>query len=485
MSPSREHRGAGAVKVRTRLVLAFAYVLVAVIVGLTIPLAINLRARAQAELETQALVNVQTIAAGIGKEGSTHPAQLTTDVRRYASQLGSGTRVIVTDATGVVIADSQVPSDVGVNYNTSGRPEIQAALNPADPHATSIRRHSDTLNSDIMAAAAPILDEGLQGAVRVTQSVKTVADNVRRITLALILVGFTGLLAGLIIAYALAGSLARPLTRLAEIARRLGRGELSARAIDIHGASEIEELGRSFNDMASRLQQTVQAQREFVANASHQLRTPLTGMKLRLETAIAEASSEELRTELTAADREVDRLAETVTRLLTMARQIEEGEPTTVDLGDAATLAVERWQERAQRLGATVEARGDGGKAMANPHDIDQALDNLLDNAVAYAPGPIVVETGGVGDRVFIAVRDRGPGVPARERSRVTERFFRGAGAPPGGTGLGLAIARELAEKWGGTLTLTEPGAAADGSRGTRIAIELRSARSGPDRPVP
>ena len=459
--------------------LTFAYVLIAVIVALTIPLAINLRARAQAELETQALVNVQTIAAGIGNEGLKDTAKLKADVVRYAAQLGPGTQVLVTDATGIVIADSGIPSAVNENYNAPGRPEIQAALNPTDPHATSIRRHSNDLNADIMVAAAPILDEGLRGAVRVRQTVQDVTDNVRRITIALIVVGLTGLLAGLIIAYAMASSLARPLVRLADAAKSLGEGDLSARAHDVEGASEIEALGRSFNDMASRLQHTVQAQREFIANASHQLRTPLTGMKLRLESALAETTSDQLRSELTAADREVDRLAETVTRLLTMARQVEEGEPTTVDLGQAASRAAERWQERAARLGASVEARGSGGRALANPNDLDQALDNLLDNAIAYAPGPIVIESGVEGDHAFIAVRDQGPGIHPDERGRVTERFFRGRGAPAGGTGLGLAIATELAEKWGGTLTLTQPG------NGTRVEVRLRSAGSSVDPTIP
>jgi signal transduction histidine kinase len=452
--------------------LTVAYVLITVIVALTIPLAVNLRARAQAELETQALVNVQTIAAGIGNEGLKDPARLKADVLRYAAQLGLGTRVIVTDAAGVVIADSQVPSDVGTNYNTPLRPEIQAALSPADPRASSIRRHSVSLHSDIMAAAAPILDEGLQGSVRVTTSVEDVSDNVRRITIALLVVGLTGLLAGMIIAYALASSLARPLTRLAETARKLGRGDLSARATDVEGASEIEALGHSFNDMASRLQRTVEAQGEFVANASHQLRTPLTGMKLRLESALADASSDDMRSQLTAADGEVDRLAETVTRLLTVARQVEEGGPTAIDLGPAAARAAERWRERAEALGASLEASGPGGRGLANPHDLDQALDNLLDNAIAYAPGPITLEVGGDGNRVFIAVGDQGPGIRPDERDRVTERFFRGKGAPPGGTGLGLTIARELTERWGGTLTVSEQ------TRGTRVMISLRRAES-------
>jgi signal transduction histidine kinase len=93
----------------------------------------------------------------------------------------------------------------------------------------------------------------------------------------------------------------------------------------VSGAREVEELGQSFDEMADRLERSVHAQREFVANASHQLRTPLTAMKLRLEGAIAEAPDEAVRQRLEAADLEVDRLSGIVDRLLVMAREIEEG----------------------------------------------------------------------------------------------------------------------------------------------------------------
>ena len=145
-----------------------------------------------------------------------------------------------------------------------------------------------------MATAVPIQDEQrLVGAVRITRSVQQANDNVRNVTLGLAAIGIAALVAGMLLAFGLAGSLSRPLTRLAAAARRLGDGDLSARAGDVSGASEVEELGQSFDEMADRLERSAQAQREFVANASHQLRTPLTAMKLRLEGAIAEAPDEE------------------------------------------------------------------------------------------------------------------------------------------------------------------------------------------------
>jgi signal transduction histidine kinase len=161
--------------------------------------------------------------------------------------------------------------------------------------------------------------------------------------------------------------------------------------------------------------------------------------------------------------------------MLLMAHDIERGEAIHVDLADAARTAVERWSGRAQAIDVSVPAADGPGATLAqiNPTDLDQILDNLLDNAIAYAPGPIEVAVRPDGRRVSLVVRDHGPGIPQDEQVRVTERFYRGRGAPAGGSGLGLAIARDAAEKWGGTLAVTD----AEGG-GTAVEVQLRSAAS-------
>lgn len=396
--------------------------------------------------------------------------------------LNPNTRIIVVDAAGTVAADSCLnpttgttplcgsPARLGQNYATPERPEIQDAL---EGRPGSTIRRSDTLNADLVATAVPVYDEGgvIVGAVRITQGTDQIGESVRRTTFGLLAIGLAALLAGLLLAFGLAGSLSRPLIRLASAARRLGGGDLSARAENIGGATEIDELGRSFDEMADRLERTVRAQREFVANASHQLRTPLTGMKLRLEGAIAGAGDEGTRHQLEAAEREVDRLSEIVNRLLEMSRDIEEGEPTQVDLLDVVGRALTRWDERAKRVATTLVSSGEGGTAQGNPSDLDQILDNLLDNAISYAPGQITIESGRDDGLVYVAVQDHGPGIPQEELTRVTERFYRGRGTPAGGSGLGLAIARDLAEKWGGTIAVTSAA-----GEGTRVEVRLRSA---------
>ncbi|HET7235031.1 MAG TPA: ATP-binding protein, partial [Actinomycetota bacterium] len=400
-------------------------------------------------------------------ENIVQPERLDAIVLEASPQVGG--RVIVVDTDGTLLADSSGPAELGTSFATAGRPEILAAL---EGNPTSDIRDSADLGHDIIATAVPIRDEErFVGVVRITKSVQQVNDNVRNVRLGLIAIGIAGLAAGLLLAFGLAGSLSRPLSRLAESAKRLGRGDLTTRAGSIRGAREVEELAQSFDEMADRLERSVQAQREFVANASHQLRTPLTAMKLRLEGAIAQSSEPEVRERLEAADREVDRLSGIVDRLLVMARQIEEGGASRVDVGDAIARAVGRWDERAGRVETTILVDGEGGTARADPADLDQILDNLLDNAITYAPGEVTVASGAIDGAVTISVADRGPGIRAADLGQVTERFYRGTRAPAGGSGLGLAIARQLAEKWGGTLEVSS----VEGS-GTRIEVRLQQA---------
>lgn len=456
-------------KVRSRLVVAFTYLVVTVLLALAVPLLFSLRERARTEREIEVQTSAQTIAASLDGRTLTAGRALDRLIARYARQVGG--RVIAMNRRGVVLADSD-GTDVGENFNTASRPEVRGALDPTRPTTQTLIRYSRTLAADIMVSAAPVFDRGLIGAVRITKNIQDVNDAVRRTTMALIaVIGGAGLFVGLAIALAMSGSLARPLVRLAAAARRLGSGDLRARAGDVKGAEEIQDLAGSFDEMADRLERAVQAQREFVANASHQLRTPLTGMKLRLESAAQRAESPELKRDLAAAEQEVDRLASTVSRLLTMARRLEEGQSTEVDLRAAALSAGERWRERAETYNSTIAVHGAASTVRANPTDVDQIIDNLVENAIVYAPGEIDVHTGVADGRAFLAVRDHGPGIPPEERPKVTERFYRGSRTPAGGSGLGLAIARDLAERWDGLLLVNE----AEGG-GTRIEVTFKPA---------
>jgi signal transduction histidine kinase len=268
----------------------------------------------------------------------------------------------------------------------------------------------------------------------------------------------------------IAGQFARPVRRLDEAARRIAAGDLEVRASP-EGSSEQRSLSRSFNKMTDRLSRAIRAQQSFVADASHQLRTPLTGLRLRLEEARALGVSENARAELEAAEHEVGRLAKTIDELLVLSRAGEHDAPgEIVDLDQVAEDAVKRWSTFAAEHGNKLELGGDGrkGSIWAARADVDRALDALVENAVLYSSRGTSITISPL--RAGIEVLDEGPGLRAGEEEKVFERFHRGQAGIEGtaGTGLGLPIARELARRWGGDVSIENR----DG-RGACAALEF------------
>ncbi|HEX8743264.1 MAG TPA: ATP-binding protein [Thermoleophilaceae bacterium] len=466
---------------RARLLAAFAYVLVLVIVALAVPLSLNLSKRVDAEVRAEAAGQAQLVAASAGGRFDD-----TDELDRLAARSSEslGGRVVIVDRRGRLLADSAGEGLESESYST--RPEIAAALRGGTSQG---ERHSDDLGQDLLFTAVPVVDAGRTvGAVRVTQSVDSVNDEVRNDTLALVGVGAIALLLGLGVAALLAGSLSRPLRALAATARRIAGGDLDARA-KLEGPAEQREVAAAFNDMTERLSQALSAQREFVANASHQLRTPLTGLKLRLESAGLQAGDPELERELAAAEREADRLAKLLDELLTLAREADRpATGTPVDLGEVAAAAAERWAGPADQSGHTLElASGPEACVLSSTHDLAIVLDNLIENALNYSPPgtAVTIEWSADGDRARLAVTDEGPGVAPAEDGHLFERFYRGEagrrGAP--GTGLGLAIVETLARRWGGGARI-----ASRPEGGARAELELpvvAAARGGAGLPTP
>jgi signal transduction histidine kinase len=434
---------------RTRLLAAFAYVLVLVIVALEVPLILNVSRRVDAELKAQAAAEAQIVAASASGQIDDR-RELGRIAEEADEQLGG--RVIVVDQRGQLIVDSREVE----SGSYRDRPEIRTALE--DGRIAQGRRFSETLGESLLYTAVPIVrGDDRVGAVRVTQNVDAIDQRVRRDILGLIGIGAIALVLALAFASVLAGTLARPLQRLADAARRVEGGDLDARA-EPEGSAEHREVAHAFNDMTTRLGQVLEAQRQFVANASHQLRTPLTGLRLRLEAASLKAGPE-LASELEAAEREVERLARLLTALLTLAR--EGDRPVghaTVSLGEAVEQARVRWADRAAQSGhrLAVDCREEA-LARASEEDLAIVLDNLIENALNYSPGgTVAVECGWNGAEAYLAVLDEGPGLQPGEGEAVFERFARGSGGQSSpGTGLGLALVATLARRWGGSARLT------------------------------
>jgi two-component system, OmpR family, sensor kinase len=441
------------VSLRARLLAAFAYTLVLVIVALLVPLALNLSRRVDAEIRSEARGQAQLLASFAAGRLDT-PDELDRLVRTAERDLQG--RVIVVGPRGRLLADSAGPGLRSTSY--ASRPEIAAAL---DGRAVQGERHSDSLDEDLLFTAVPVVSGNrTAGAVRVTQSVDAVNSEVRSDVLALVGVGVLALVLGLGVAWLLAGSLARPLRGLAGAARRVAGGDLDARA-RVEGSTEQREVAAAFNDMTGRLARALRSQREFVANASHQLRTPLTGLRLRLEAAGLKSRDPEVERELLAAERETERMARLLSELLTLARERERPEPERLSMAALAEEAVERWEGPAESSGHRLAAGGEGAPSVAaTDADLAVILDNLLENALNYSPAgtAVAVEWGTDGASAWVAVLDEGPGIEAGERERIFERFYRGAASRGGaaGTGLGLSVVEALARRWEGSVRLDE-----------------------------
>jgi signal transduction histidine kinase len=448
-------------------------VLLLAIVAFGVPLALSLSARVSAEVRTQAQAQADLVAATAADlltPSNRH--QLTTLARQAAASVHG--RVLIVDASGGVLADSAGPAQLGAGYGS--RPELERALRG---HPVQVQRVSRTLGEEILATAVPIVHDGrTAGAVRVTQSVGAMRSAVRRVELALILIGVIVLALGLLAGALLAGHIVRPLRRLEAVARRVAQGDLSARA-ELEGSREQRSLSSSFNEMTDRIERLLGAQQGFVADASHQLRTPLTGLRLRLEEAKAMSDRPDLEHELDAAIGELDRLSYTVDELLLLSRDGERRPAAApLDIAELGRVATQRWHPQAadRRQSIVFRCEGEPGVAWAARADIERALDALIENALRYSRAATTVTVLARPGR--LEIRDHGPGVAAGERDLVFGRFHRGrvGRGGPAGHGLGLPIARELAREWGGEVTLEA------GKRGGTTAI-LQLGVDGPRTP--
>jgi signal transduction histidine kinase len=269
-----------------------------------------------------------------------------------------------------------------------------------------------------------------------------------------------------LVGLALARSTTRPIQSLEQATTAVAGGRLEARAPTDRGPPEVRRLADAFNDMAARLGRLLDSQRAFVADASHQLRTPLTALRLRLENLEATmppAAADDLR----GAVAETGRLARLVDGLLTLART--EADPARREVIDLTAMVADReaaWAPLAaeQEVQLTVQP-GSAAPVWAVPGALEQVLDNLLANALRVAPAGSQVELAvrQVGGWVELHVIDQGPGMPAEQRQRAFDRFWRAPSADRDGTGLGLAIVRQLLEASGGTAELRpNPGGGLD-----------------------
>ncbi len=302
--------------------------------------------------------------------------------------------------------------------------------------------------------------------LQVTAPLEPLRATVWRIALFTLLLGLAGTAAAFAGAWLFAGVATRPAQEIAAQAEAIEAGTLSARITAHAEVTEYRRLVGVLNAMLGRLERAFQAQRRFVADASHELRSPLTVLKGDIDVALRrERTPEEYRAALESGREEVDRMTALADNLLTLARAdagLSADQLRPVDLATVAARAVERAGRAATEAGVTVAIEAAAAPTRGDGPLLERAIGNLVENAITYSPrGTRISVRCAAHDSAAIAeVEDTGPGIDAEHAAHIFDRFYRGDAARTrgSGAGLGLPIARAIAEAHGGTLELARAG---------------------------
>ncbi|WP_426571507.1 sensor histidine kinase [Aquihabitans sp. McL0605] len=308
--------------------------------------------------------------------------------------------------------------------------------------------------------ASPIVETGserVRGALRVTESLDGADKRARTAWLVMAVAGAAALGLAWVIGNRLSRVLSEPLTELAASAGAIGEvGTTVSRSSS--GIAEIDDLAVVLDHRSQEVQQALLRERQFGDDVSHQLRTPITALRLKLEHAQAGDGS----TDVEGALADLDRVEETIAHLLAVARD-SIPQAAELRLDEAVASAVQRWQHAAGAAGRTAVALpADPATVLANRASVDEVLDVLIDNGLRHGAGTIEVSLRHLPGAVAVDVRDEGSSIATLDAERV---FTRGHGSGSG-SGIGLAVARSVAEAEGGRLFLT-------GNRPTTFSLIL------------
>ncbi|MFC4016554.1 ATP-binding protein [Micromonospora sp. GCM10011542] len=437
---------------RRRLVISYLLLMVLVLIALETPLAATLATRETDRVRADRLADATRFAslAGPALRGG-GPGPLEGELRSYDELYGIGAAVVDRDRRTVVASTSWQPArgtrtalDTALSGQQSSGPE-------------SVWPWVD----GPVVVAVPINDGGeVLGAVVTVTPAGPVRRTVTAWWLLLAAAGLLAMLACVLTAFGLAGWVLRPVTELDAVTHEIAEGDRGARVLQRLGPPELRRLAASFNHMADVVSDVMDRQRAFVAHASHQLRNPLTALRLRVEELGPSLTDPDGRAEHRLALEETDRLALVLDALLTLARaEREENERVTVDAAAVAASRVAAWAPLARHRSVTLCLAATDAPAYARtvPTAVDQVLDALIDNAVKFsgAGGVVTVTVSRGEDGVVLEVRDTGPGMTESQLGQATERFWRAPDAQNvDGAGLGLTIAAVLVDASDGRLTM-------------------------------
>ncbi|GGZ63385.1 two-component sensor histidine kinase [Streptomyces inusitatus] len=265
-------------------------------------------------------------------------------------------------------------------------------------------------------------------------------------------VAVIAVIAAILLAVRQANRLASPLTDLAETAERLGSGDPRPRHRR-YGVPELDRVADVLDASAERIGRMLTAERRLAADASHQLRTPLTALSMRLEEISATDDPATVKEEASVALTQVERLTDVVERLLTNSRDPRTGSAIAFDLDEVVQQQMAEWRSAYRSAGRALVCSGKQGmRAVGTPGAVAQVLAALIENSLMHGGGTVALRTRVTGNQSVIEVTDEGPGVPADLGARIFERSISGRNS----TGIGLAVARDLAEADGGRLEMLQ-----------------------------
>ncbi|MGW2567559.1 sensor histidine kinase [Streptomyces sp. NPDC001537] len=447
-----------------RLIRSYILLVAVAILLFTVPVAFTLTKQLRDDTELSVLREARTMALLLGGDDRISCDALEKVARAYGDE---------------------TPGDVQVTPTGRCSPDIpRPAANAALTRAVEQNRSTTDWGSDFIWGERLEVTVPAQGpaAVRIVYSTSHLTHRLWTIW------GFrAGLAVAVLAVAALIGAVAArritaPLRELNVMASKFSDGDLTARS-PVTGPPETQTLARTLNQGAERLDTLVASQRIFVADASHQLRTPLTALRLSLDNIADGVDDEFVREDVEQATAEVVRMSRLVNGLLVLARaeaKVTAAEP--LPLTDIVEERLSVWRPAADERGVTIALRGSGvdgrPSVLAGPGHLDQVLDNVLSNALEVSPdgATITVRVEEKGAEVVLSVLDQGPGMTDAEKSRAFDRFWRGQGLTGrSGSGLGLAVVKQLVTDDGGTVALRDaPGG------GLEVRISLRaSPRSG------
>lgn len=435
-----------------RLVISYLLVSLVVLLILEIPLALFYyqleRERFTATSERDAVILATYYRDAVGSSSQIDPKP----ALDYAA--GTGSRVIVVDNRGTSVLDTV--QEPGVSFLV--REEIQTAL---AGQLSADFQDDETNGNEVLHVGVPIASGGeVEGALQLGVDAEAVNSRIRRFWGGLLAIAILILAALALVGLTVARSATRPIKQLQASAARFGQGDFSQ--LEPPGEEvpdEIRQLAQSMNLMGRQLEQLIGRQRSFVADASHQLRTPLTALRLRLENLEAGFSpGGSVKAEIEAAIDETVRLSNLVHDLLHLARDDSQPRIVPVDLGALAIERVGIWQAMAEgNAELLVDVPPGPIKAFAVEGAVEQVLDNLIDNSLHATPDDrrimVRLEQGQAQHRLTVV--DEGPGLTDDQKARATERFWRGD-HHRSGSGLGLAVVANLVDASSGQLMLED-----------------------------